>query len=66
MDGRTATLRVRWGSSEVALEGRDDVEWLRTTGALFGADMMSLGEMRVGAVKEAGRKETARARPRKQ
>ena len=42
LDDRTATLRVRCGRSDGAREGRDVVEWLRTTvGALVvGTDIV--------------------------
>jgi hypothetical protein len=41
---RTATLLVRWGRSDwTALDGREEVEWLRTTvDELAGADMTGL------------------------
>ena len=34
-DDRTATLRVRCGRSDGAREGRDVVEWLRTTAGVL-------------------------------
>lgn len=64
LDGRTATLRVRWGRSDGAREGREVVEWLRTTvGALVvGTDIVDGALFEgFGAVKGVGRDEGSRS-----